>query len=383
MTEIETVEAIPGTGIPRLQIEGADNMPNMTMGAGIPGGADAYIGGLPEIEDACDLMEREGVLPLELIAGVLHQGAKLVLGGGSKSFKTWSLLDMAISVATGTDWWGFNTHQGHVLYVNFEIQKPFFAARLREVQAAKKVNLMPGQLHTHNLRGHAADADIVIPMIEDKMKSNSYALVVIDPLYKLLGSKDENATRDMAAIMNRLETLAVNTGAAVVFGSHFAKGNASGKESMDRISGSGVFARDPDAILTMTAHETDGAFTVDLTLRNNKPQEPFVVRRLHPLMIRDEVLDPAKLKTKPGRKTVVEADELLVLLDEEPLSSKDWQEKAEAVFGIKRTAFLDKTKKLREDRKVTLNQNSRYERSNQNCVPIINFLKEDTPVTVG
>ena len=72
---------------------------------------------------------------------------------------------------------------------------------------------------------------------------------------------------------------------------------------MDRISGSGVFARDPDSIITMTAHEQDDCFAVDMTLRNFPPQEPFVVRREHPLMIVDSRLDPAKLKQAVGRNT--------------------------------------------------------------------------------
>jgi len=39
----------------------------------------------------------------------------------------------------------------------------------------------------------------------------------------------------------------VKTGAAVGFGAHYSKGNQAGKEAIDRVSGSGVFARDPIA----------------------------------------------------------------------------------------------------------------------------------------
>ena len=62
-------------------------------------------------------------------------------------------------------------------------------------------------------------------------------------------------------------------GAAVAFGAHFAKGNAAGKEHLDRVSGSGVWARDPDAIITATRHEEDDAFAVEMTLRNFAPVE--------------------------------------------------------------------------------------------------------------
>src|SRR5206468_1121617 len=84
---------------------------------------------LPPI-DATLLLTADLATPAELVSQILHRGSKLVIGGGSKSFKTWTLLDLAVSVATGTEWWGFQTTQGRVLYMNFEIQDAFFKARL-------------------------------------------------------------------------------------------------------------------------------------------------------------------------------------------------------------------------------------------------------------
>src|SRR5208282_4805856 len=99
---------------------------------------------------------------------------------------------------------------------------------------------------------------------------------------------------------NAVESLSVESGAAVAFGAHYSKGNQAGKEAIDRISGSGVFARDPDTILNFTRHEETDAFTVDATLRNFKPIAPLCVRWQYPLMRRDESLDPAKLKKVGG-----------------------------------------------------------------------------------
>ena len=56
----------------------------------------------------------------------MHKASKLILGGSSKSYKTWALTDLAVSVATGTPWLNLPTCQGKVLYVNLEIQAPFF-----------------------------------------------------------------------------------------------------------------------------------------------------------------------------------------------------------------------------------------------------------------
>jgi hypothetical protein len=47
---------------------------------------------LPPIEDAAELISEPIVLPDDVIKGVLHRGGKMVLGGASKTFKTWTLV---------------------------------------------------------------------------------------------------------------------------------------------------------------------------------------------------------------------------------------------------------------------------------------------------
>ena len=115
------------------------------------------------------------------------------------------------------------------------------------------------------------------------------------------------------------KSLAVETAAAIAFGAHYSKGNQAGKEVIDRIGGSGVFARDPDSILNFTRHEEENCFTVDATLRNHPPLEPFVVKWEFPLFIVDSTLNPFKLK-KVGRPREHDAKELLELINE-PMSA--------------------------------------------------------------
>ena len=50
----------------------------------------------------------------------------------------------------------------------------------------------------------------------------------------------------LADLMNALRKLANKSKAAIVFAHHSSKGNQSGKESQDRISGSGVWGRAVD-----------------------------------------------------------------------------------------------------------------------------------------
>ena len=166
-----------------------------------------------------------------------------------------------------------------------------------------------------------------------------YALIIIDPIYKGLGGRDKNSAGDISQLCNELEQIAVVTGAAVLFAAHFSKGNQAGKEAIDRIGGSGVFSRDPDTIITLTKHETEGAFTVDLILRNLPEQPSFVVRWDFPLMKVDSSLDPEDLKKCGGRKREHDANDLWQLLSTGPLTSTEWQRKADNELGISRRTF--------------------------------------------
>jgi hypothetical protein len=300
--------------------------------------------GLPELIDATAFIETPIEPPPELIRGILHKGSKLAFGGSSKSFKTWCLLDLALSVGTGADWLGFPTTQGKVLFVNFEIQPYAWQRRILAVARAKGIDLPPGAMTLWNLRGCAAGFSDLVPLIARRTRREGFALTILDPIYKLYGPTDENAAGDVAALLNSLERLSADTDAAVAFGAHFAKGNAAGKEAIDRISGSGVFARDPDSLLIFTRHEEQDAFTVEPILRNFPPVAPFAVRWQFPLMRRADDLDPARLKQVGGRKPEHQPAELLALLPPNGLANKDWLELADENGIAKRTFY-----RLRKD----------------------------------
>jgi hypothetical protein len=304
-------------------------------------------GGLPPIISATELIRKEIPEPSQLIKGILHQGSKMVLGGGSKSFKTWSLLDLALSVATGQDWWGFKTTKAKVLYMNLELPDWSFKNRIEEIRGVRPELENVDSLKLWNLRGHAVSFEKMRPEIV-KTIGKEYGLIVVDPIYKVYGDRDENAAGDMGTLLNEIESMAVQTGAAVVFGAHFSKGNQAGKESIDRISGSGVFARDPDTLLIMTRHECEDTFTIEATLRNFKPIKPFCVQRNHPLMERNNQLDPNKLK-KPGKKPSYTIQHLLDALGEQSLTTAEWCTQTTTATGMSERSFHDKLKLLKDD----------------------------------
>jgi hypothetical protein len=254
-------------------------------------------GQLPEIADVCDLCAADIVMPAELIQALLHFASKLLLGGASKAYKSWTLLCLALCVAYGLPWLGCETFPARVLVVNLEIQAAFARRRLAALADALDIVQETGRLDIWNLRGYATSHKEIFPKIERRVSGNDYGLIVLDPIYKLYGAGDnENGASEIAALMNSIESLAVKTGAAVAFGAHYSKGNQASKDAIDRVSGSGVFARDPDTLLNFTRHQENDCYTVEATLRNFPPMEPFVVKWEYPLFVRQDDLNPAALK---------------------------------------------------------------------------------------
>lgn len=92
---------------------------------------------LPEIQFLRDFVANVPTPPPQLIDGILHQGCKMVLGGTSKSNKSWCLLDLAMSVASGQPWWGRACAKVPVVYVNFELHPWAIGQRLNALAGAR------------------------------------------------------------------------------------------------------------------------------------------------------------------------------------------------------------------------------------------------------
>ena len=187
--------------------------------------------------------------PPELIRGILRRGHKMLIAGPSKAGKSFLLIELAIAIAEGSTWLGFSCAQGRVLYVNLEIDPASCIDRFITIYA--KLGFSP--LHTDNiviwnLRGHALPLDRLVPILVRRMKDEQFAAVIIDPIYKVI-TGDENNASDMGAFCNQFDKICTEMGASAIYCHHHSKGAQGGKKAMDRASGSGVFARDPDAQL--------------------------------------------------------------------------------------------------------------------------------------
>jgi hypothetical protein len=315
----------------------------------------------PPIHDG-DTIKRENiVLPRQILSGLLSLTEKLELAGGSKSFKTWSLIDMGLSVAAGYAFWGHVTFQTHVVYLNMELSKPFFEARLCEVAEARQIAI-PSIFHVIHLRGEKLHDPLrwgrFIGYLETMLHRIPSPLLITDPIYKILGGRSENSAGDINVIMDQLEDLVQRTKGANAFGHHFTKGNQANKESIDRASGSGVFQRDPDTLLSMTKHENENCYTVESIVRNHPPVEDFVLEWHYPLFVRRGDLDPQDLKKPKSREPKYTVDQLVDVLGNRSLKTNAFEKRARQETGMTASTFFALLKKASSTNKLTKSSTS-------------------------
>jgi len=303
------------------------------------------------IEDVCDMMARSIPRPPQLIEGFMHRGEKAMLGGASKAYKSWTSLHIAIAVASGRPIWGRNTIRDRVLFLNLEIPDWAFQERYEHVRSAFNAKIEPGQFFQITTRGKQIDAT-TLRMELARYADKGLGLIVVDPLYKLTADLDENSVGDMGKVLAQLEAIASETGAGILIPAHFAKGNSAAKEAIDRISGSGVFARDADAIHTITRHQQADCYTLASTLRSMPPRDDVVLRWQFPLFSVDPTLDPSELRQSPsrmGREPAYTARSVADCLPSNGATKVQWEKLAKNATGIGRSRFHDLTKTAERD----------------------------------
>lgn len=206
---------------------------------------------LPDPENVNDIWDNMPELAPPLIDGILRQGHKMLLAGPSKAGKSYALIELCCAVAEGKDWFGFKCTQGRIMYVNLELDRASCMHRFKDVYTA--LGYAPehlGNIDIWNLRGKTVPMDKLAPKLIRRASKKNYIAIVIDPIYKVI-TGDENSADQMAHFCNQFDKVCTELGCAVIYCHHHSKGAQGGKRSMDRASGSGVFARDPDALLDL------------------------------------------------------------------------------------------------------------------------------------
>ena len=152
-----------------------------------------------------------------LIKGYLERETTTTIYSPPESFKTFIILDIGMSIATGTPWHGHNVTQGPVLYFCGEGRKGI----RRRVKAWLQHNAI-GQDAPFFVSNRPAQLlasgnvqEIMEAVEEISERYGKPALIIIDTLNRNFGPGDENKTLDMTLFISALDRLRISLGCAI------------------------------------------------------------------------------------------------------------------------------------------------------------------------
>ena len=230
--------------------------------------------------DAGDWIETAPPPVAPILHGLFEAGDKFEIIGGSKTRKSFFTLQAALCLGAGREFLGLRIdHPWRVLLVQMEVKPRHYHRRVYKLAAALGLTRpdLAGRLQIVNGRALKLSGAALFAYVRKLAEKHGAEIIIFDPLYKITVG-DENAAADIKPTLAEFDRLAEATGAAIGYVHHDSKGDAGDRDIRDRGAGSGVLARDCDARIILTAHESEpDAFVVETVTRNFPPQDGFTI----------------------------------------------------------------------------------------------------------
>ena len=236
-----------------------------------------------KIIDSSKIKEADTIPPPQVVHGLLNQKSKMIIGGHSKSYKSWFATQLGLSIAYGKEFIGFSTNPTQVFYLNLELPDFVIQKRIFDMRAGLGLilNEGDGRFNLINARGKwygLESLEVLRKQIADECKGPP--VILIDPIYKI-HCMDENSTYDMGQLIREIDLLLDETEATLIMVHHFKKPSGGKKDeaSMHQLCGSNLLCRDFDTFIGISNKDNIN-FQAHLTLRGHPPRhEELEVKR--------------------------------------------------------------------------------------------------------
>ncbi len=190
-----------------------EGAPDENAAATSPPAATTTDGELPMVSVARLMAEPKEKIPW-LVEGRLPAGGFSLLAGRPKAGKSTLVRCLAIAVARGNPWLGFSTRQGAVFYLAFEEKRDEVRSHFMALgtQPEDPIEIFFGPSPQDGFTRLQRTAERKLP-----------ALIIVDPLLKLVRLKDSNDYAEVSNALEPLLTLARQTGAHLLAVHHLGK----------------------------------------------------------------------------------------------------------------------------------------------------------------
>lgn len=298
-----------------------------------------------------DLIGRNPKMRRPIVHDLLRSGETMNIIAAPKTGKSWMVLDLALSVATGRVWLNrFKVERSRILLIDNELHEETLAERIQRVAGAMGIALaeLEGWLEVKSLRGCLQSFQSLGSGLFKDMPAGKFGMVVFDAFYRFnIGDgADENDNASMAATYNLLDAMAKRLDACLVCIHHTSKGNQSEKSVTDVGAGAGSMSRAADTHLVLREHEQAGHLVIDAACRSWPPLEPTVVRFEYPRFYPEPNADAGALKK--AKKKGDGWSERRFVEEFFPTPATEWSHKELVAAGAEAGLSANRVRTLRE-----------------------------------
>jgi hypothetical protein len=175
-----------------------------------------------------------------LVDGLWSAEGVGVIGGAPKSCKTWLGLDLAVSVASGTDALGHFpvVSAGPVLLYGAEDATVRLRERIESIAAARGLSLDELPLGLIDVPSLRLDTERDLARLRATIAEHRPRLLILDPLVRL-HRIDENSAGEMSALLGELREIQRDHHLAIVLVHHLRKNGAARGQDGQSLRGSG------------------------------------------------------------------------------------------------------------------------------------------------
>jgi RecA-family ATPase len=279
--------------------------------------------------------------PTWLIEPILPDGALVGMYGAPETCKSFIAIDLALSVATGTPWQGYETKKGFVVYIAAEggagLKKralAWLATHQIEPQDADIAWL----IESVPLNADSDEIVTLLGRLEDEVRREP-AMIVVDTMARCFDG-NENETEDMGRFIAGIDILRKRFGSVVLVVHH-------AQEQSGRERGSKAFRAGVETMLRVTREKDSDHVLIECD--KQKDAEHFEDIELEKVVVAGTDSCVMKGSNAPSqRKSEAEAV-IDILRAHQPCSWQDWVNAS----GLDAKAFMKVYQTIRKMDKVS------------------------------
>lgn len=210
--------------------------------------------------------------PVEfLVDQLLPERSFTMMYGAPGSGKSFLAIDMALSVANGLPWHGYETKQGAVLYIAGE----GVAGMGKRWKAWTKHKGLTEKADMHVLPvavNFMDEAEITRLLYTIDKLERQFAMVVVDTVHRSMHGAEENSAAEMAKFIDACDTIQRHTGGTMLAVHHSGKNSAQGARGSNSLLGAvstSLMVGKSDDVVTLRVEKQKDAEPIEGDLRFN------------------------------------------------------------------------------------------------------------------